>query len=90
MVKFNFDHAKDAVNRQKHGISLKRAADINWEELQAVKDSRRNYGEDRYIGAAPINGRLHIVVFAIRANALRIISLRRANRREIRLYEAQS
>jgi uncharacterized protein len=89
-VKIDFDDAKDAANREKHGISLRRAADIDWRDLKAVHDARRNYGENRYIAAAPINGRLHIVVFTIRTNALRIISLRRANRREIRFYEAQS
>jgi uncharacterized protein len=89
-VQIDFDDAKDAANREKHGISLGRAADIDWRDLKAIHDTRRNYGEDRYIAAAPINGRLHIVVFTIRPNGLRIISLRRANRREIRFYEAQS
>jgi uncharacterized DUF497 family protein len=89
-VEIEFDAAKDANNLRKHGISLARAAEIDWQRLKAVLDTRADYGEDRYLAAAPISGRLCIVVFTIRENTLRIISLRRANRREIRRYETQS
>ena len=85
-----FDAGKDAINVRKHGISLARAAEIDWRQLKAVPDTRANYGEDRFIAAVPINDRLHVVVFTIRESTLRIISLRRANRREIKRYETQN
>jgi uncharacterized DUF497 family protein len=89
-VEVEFDPAKDAGNLRKHGVSLARAAEIDWGQVNAVPDDRKAYSEDRYIAAAPIDGRLHIVVFTIRETALRIISLRKANKREIRRYETQS
>jgi hypothetical protein len=89
-VEIEFDAAKDAINLRKHGVSLARAAEIDWRQLKAIPDTRANYGEDRYIAAASISGRLHVVVFTIRERTLRIISLRRANRREIRRYETQN
>lgn len=88
-MRIEFDAAKDAINLRKHGVSLARAAEIDWRQLKAAPDTRANYGEDRYIAAAPISGRLHVVVFTIRESTLRIISLRRANRREIKRYETQ-
>jgi uncharacterized protein len=86
-VKIDFDPKKDAINRDKHGVSLSLATEIDWERISAVHDARQDYGEDRYFAAAPIGGRLYVVVFTLRARSLRIISLRKANRREIRNYE---
>jgi uncharacterized DUF497 family protein len=89
-VKIEFDPAKDALNRHKHGVSLAQAARIDWPKVMAAPDSRRSYGEERYIAATPIGDRLHVVVFTIRNGVLRIISLRKANRREVKRYEAQN
>lgn len=86
-MKIEFDAAKDTLNRHKHGVSLAEAARIDWPRVMAVPDNRRSYGEERYIAAAPIGDRLYVVVFTIRDRTLRIISLRKANRREIRRYE---
>jgi uncharacterized protein len=88
-VKVEFDPAKDAANRAKHGISLTEAARLDWDAALTMPDRRRRYGEERYIASAPLDGRLHVVVFTPRADRLRIISLRRANRRESKRYETQ-
>ena len=88
-MKIDFDAEKDALNRHKHGMSLAQAARIDWPKVMATPDNRRSYGEERYIAATPIGARLHVVVFTIRNGTLRIISLRKANRREIKRYETQ-
>jgi uncharacterized DUF497 family protein len=88
-VKIEFDAEKDALNRHKHGVSLVQAVPIDWRKVMATPDHRRSYGEERYIAATPIGDRLHVVVFTIRNGTLRIISLRKANRREIKRYETQ-
>jgi uncharacterized DUF497 family protein len=88
-VKIEFDPAKDALNRHKHGVSLALAARIDWLGMLAIPDNRRPYGEERYIAATPIDDRLYVVVFTIRNDTLRVISLRKANRREIKRYETQ-
>ncbi len=52
-------------------------------------DTRRDYGEVRMIGYAPIDARVYAVVFTDRGKVRRIISLRRANSREVRNYAEQ-
>ncbi len=88
-MEIEFDPAKDVLNRHKHGVSLAEAARIDWPRVAAIPDNRRTYGEARYIAATPIGNRLYVVVFTIRNATVRIISLRKANRREIKRYETQ-
>ena len=88
-MKLAFDPAKDAANRTKHGVSLGAAARLDWDLVLAKPDSRGDYGERRRIGYGPIGRRLYCVVFVDRGGTRRIISLRKANNREINRYEAQ-
>jgi uncharacterized protein len=81
-----FDPAKDASNMAKHGVSLAQAGQMEWDTLASMPDSRRDYGELRMIGYAFVGARLYCVVFADRAGVRRIISLRKANDREVNLY----
>jgi uncharacterized DUF497 family protein len=83
---FEFDPAKDAVNLVKHGVSLTLAADLEWDTLQCKEDSRRNYAETRLAGYALLERRLYGVVFVDRAEVRRVISLRKANQREVKRY----
>lgn len=50
-------------------------------------DDRRDYGELREIGFAVVAQRLYVVVFVQRGDEMRIISLRKANAREVKIYE---
>jgi uncharacterized protein len=56
---------------------------LEWE------DARRNYGERRWNILCPVNGRLMQVTYTLRGKCRRIISARRANAREQRLYERE-
>lgn len=51
-----------------------------------VSDDRRDYGEDRYITIGHLGSTMVVVVWTPRIDAYRIISIRRANERERRLY----
>ena len=88
-LRFAFDPAKDAINRSKHGVSLSEAARLDWNRVLAKLDTRTDYGQPRQIGYGPIGRRLCCVVFVDRGDTLRIISLRKANNREIDRYETQ-
>jgi uncharacterized DUF497 family protein len=81
-VQIEFDPAKDRINREKHGISLATAADIDLERAIVIEDRRIDYGERRFLAYAPIAGRLHVLWFTMRGTTMRAIGLRRANRRE--------
>lgn len=81
-----FDSAKDAQNREKHGISLARAAELFEQPFNEIEDMRAEYGERRFIAYGFIEERLFACVFVWRGERRRIISLRKANRREIDAY----
>jgi uncharacterized DUF497 family protein len=85
-----FDPAKDASNQAKHGVSLSLAAELDWDSALVWSDDRFEYGELRLIALAPRSGILYYVAYVERGNARRIISLRRANRREVRHYVQNS
>lgn len=55
--------------------------------LRSAPDRRRDYGEDRYRLIGMIDGRAHVVVYTVRGSAIRIISARKANRKEVSDYE---
>ncbi len=67
----------------KHGVSLELAHRLEWEWLRAKSDTRQDYGEARMIGYAPVEERVYCVVFVDRGGVRRIISLRKANTREV-------
>ena len=85
-MEITFDAAKDVANLAKHGVWLALAAELEWDWLVAVPDVRRDYGEERWIGFASIGERVYCVVFTDRGEERRIISLRKANGREVRRY----
>jgi len=81
-----FDASKDRVNTAKHGVSLAEASKFEWDTAVTWPDVRRNYGEARMAGIGYIGQRLYVVAFVERDNDRRIISLRKANDREVRRY----
>ena len=85
-MRITFDPAKDRSNLSKHGISLALAARLEWDTVIAGPDRRRDYGEPREIGYGLIGDRLYCVVFVRRGGWVRIISFRKANRREVVRY----
>lgn len=94
MTRITYDPAKDSSNQAKHGLSLALAEGLEWDTLECKPDTRRDYGELRQLGYVIAGDRLYCVVFVDRpADApteRRIISLRKANSREVKSYEANS
>lgn len=86
----SYDPAKDARNIALRGLSFARAIDFEWASALIVEDRRRDYGEPRLQALGMIDGRLHALVFTPRAGRIHVISLRRANSREVQRYEAQT
>jgi uncharacterized protein len=85
-MRIEFDPAKDAGNRAKHGVSLALAGELDWEAALVWVDARVEYEELRMIALAPKTGILYCVAFVDRGEVRRVISLRRANRREVKHY----
>jgi uncharacterized DUF497 family protein len=85
-VRIEFDPAKDASNRVRHGVSLGLARELDWDAALVWVDDRFDYDELRMIALAPRTNTLYYVAFAERGDRCRIISLRRATRREVKHY----
>jgi len=85
-MRIEFDPAKDAVNRASHGVSLALAEALDWDAALVWVDDRFEYDELRMIALAPKTSILYYVAFVERGEARRIISLRRATRREVAHY----
>ena len=85
-MRIEFDPAKDASNLEKHGLSLALAGELDWDASLVWVDERYEYGELRMIALAPDTGILYYVAFVDRGETRRIISLRKANRREVKHY----
>ena len=85
-MRYVFDPGKDSSNLSKHGLSLGAAAELSWDVALVWVDDRTDYGEVRMVALAPIGEILFFVAFVDRETVRRIISLRRANRREVNHY----
>ena len=88
-MKIEFDPAKSEKNARERGLAFNLVADFDFDSAQIVKDERRDYGEVRYRAVGRLNDAVAVVVFTIRHEAVRVISLRPANRKERLRYEEE-
>ena len=89
-VDISFDAAKSEHNLATRGISFEQAAQFEWASALIAEDLPRPYGEQRFQALGFIGSRLHMLVFTPRARKVHVISLRKANKREVEGYEAQA
>lgn len=82
-----FDPDKNAKNLDKHGIDLSCAKDFDFKTAIIAPDDRKDYGESRFIAVGFLYSRLCVLVYTKRTPLIRIISLRKANKRESRYYD---
>ena len=88
MLTFEYDERKELTNIRKHEIEFQKAALVFLDPaLLIYEDERRDYGEVRNIALGTVEGRLLQVVYTPRQERMRIISARKANKKEQRLYE---
>ena len=85
-----FDPAKDAANQLKHGVSLALAEVLFSGAHVSVPDDRCPYGEVRQVAFGWIEGRMFACVYTDRDGRRRVISLRKANSREVARYGAEA
>jgi len=90
LVMFEWDDEKNAVNHQKHGVFFEDILpifDLAEADGLLVEDNRRDYGESRCVLLCPFRGKIYHVTFTRRGERIRLISARRANRKEVQDYE---
>ncbi len=92
-MRFEWDGEKNRANIRKHGFDHADAQELFSGDapLFVTHDSRRDYGEERWRGVGLLDGvAVVVVVFTERGNdKIRVISLRRADARERKAYEAE-
>ena len=86
MQGFDWDADKNSSNLEKHGIAFETAAKIFDGPTVEFEDRRRDYREARVIAFGEAEGRILGVVYVRRGDRIRIISARRASRREREFY----
>ena len=83
-----FDPAKDAANLRKHGVSLAEGDGVLNDPLALTVEDSSSQGEQRFVSILMnVFGKLRVVVYALRGDDARIISVRKAEPKEIRAYE---
>lgn len=87
---YEFDPAKNEINLSKHGLTLAHAESFEWETALVREDLRQEYGEQRLEAIGLIGDRLHVMIYCLRNNVLRVISLRKANLREVKRYVTEN
>ncbi|MDD2947980.1 MAG: BrnT family toxin [Rugosibacter sp.] len=85
-MEISFDAAKSERNEIERGLPFTLVEQLDWSAALIEEDVRKDYGERRYRALGFIGDRLHAVVFTPRADKVHVISLRKANQREVKIY----
>lgn len=85
-----FDPQKSEANTQERGLPFVLVEQFDFETALFKTDDRHDYGEVRIRALGKIGDRVHALVFKETKTGIRIISLRKANRREVRIYEQET
>ena len=83
----SYDPPKNERNIDIRQLSFELARDFEWESALIQEDKRREYKERRFQALGFIGERLFMLVFTPRVPKLHVISLRKANPREVKRYE---
>jgi uncharacterized DUF497 family protein len=85
-MEFEFDREKSAGNKQKHGIDFYEAQGL-WDDPDSIEIPVKASDEPRTLVIGKIPGKHWSAVITYRSENIRIISVRRARREEVDLYE---
>lgn len=87
-TEITFDPAKDEANIRERGLPFSLVKDeFDWGTALVGEDRRKEYGEKRYEALGYVGPRLRVVVYVRIETAVRVISFRKANKREVTRYE---
>lgn len=87
-MRYEWDEAKKLSNLGKHGLDFADAEHVLEGPCVSFVDSRFDYGEKRLITLGLLDGRAVVIAHAPRGDeTTRIISMRKANRREKKIYQ---
>lgn len=83
-----FDPKKNAANVRKHGVPLSEGDGVLNDPLALTIEDSSSENEQRFVSIGiNVFGQLRVVVYAYRGEGVRLISVRRPDRTEVRAYE---
>jgi len=85
-MKFEWDEKKGLANKSKHRIDFNTATEL-WNDQNRIEIQTNFPAENRSALIGKIEGKLWTAIFTRRTDAIRIISVRRARKKETKLYE---
>jgi uncharacterized DUF497 family protein len=85
-MEIEFHPPKNLRNIEERGLSFERVAEFDFYTAVFTLDNRRDYGETRVRALGFLGDRLHALVFVETLQGIRVISFRKANKREVRGY----
>jgi uncharacterized DUF497 family protein len=83
---FEWDAQKSISNQEKHGIGFDTAKKL-WLDDKRVEIKIAFSSEDRWALIAAVEGKMWTAIYTMRNDVIRVISVRRAREREVKLYE---
>ncbi len=86
MSRFEYDPSKSQANLEKHGIDFEGAQEL-WQDPDIVEIDAKTIGETRTLVIVAIGEKVWSAVITRRKGVIRIISVRRARKSEVVLYE---
>ncbi len=86
-MEFEFDPAKSAANKAKHGVDFEEAQAL-WLDLRRLEIPARQMDEPRFLVIGSIDDKYWSAVVTYRDDVIRLISVRRSRDEEIALYES--
>jgi uncharacterized DUF497 family protein len=85
-MKITYDATQNAKNIEERNLNFERVLDFDWSCAVIEPDARKDYREKRFTAYGLIDGRLHCLVFTPKTDSIRVISLRKANKKEVKRY----
>ena len=86
-MKFEFDPKKSDTNKTKHGIDFIEAQEL-WNDIDLLEIPAKTTDEPRSLVVGKIDEKHWAAIITYRDDNIRIISVRRARKEEIELYES--
>jgi len=85
-MEFEWDEDKRRINLRNHGLDFANAHRVFTKDAFVTVDDREDYGEERYTLLGLMRERIVVIAFTVRYDVIRIISMRKANKREQKNY----
>jgi len=86
-MKFEFDKNKSDSNKKKHGINFNEAQNL-WKDTNLIEIPAKTVDEPRFMVIGKIDEKFWSGIITYRGKSIRIISVRRSRKEEIKIYES--